>query len=43
MEHVFHLFGGGCGEHVVWPWLVSGGSGLLVVARAWLHNGDEQC
>lgn len=23
MEHIAHVFGGGCGEHIVWPWLVA--------------------
>tara|TARA_Y100000356_G_scaffold135140_1_gene146806 strand:- start:1430 stop:1639 length:210 start_codon:yes stop_codon:yes gene_type:complete len=23
MEHIFHIFGGGCGEHMIWPWLAS--------------------
>jgi len=23
MEHIFHIFGGGCGEHLIWPWLAT--------------------
>lgn len=29
MEHFFHVFGGGCGEHMVWPWLLGGGALVL--------------
>lgn len=21
MEHVLHIFGGGCGEHLIWIWI----------------------
>lgn len=30
MDHFFHIFGGGCGEHMVWPWLASAGVGLTM-------------
>lgn len=36
MEHVFHIFGGGCGEHMIWAWLIpalSGGVGLGILKR----------
>tara|TARA_Y100000114_G_C11754000_1_gene325879 strand:+ start:938 stop:1111 length:174 start_codon:yes stop_codon:yes gene_type:complete len=29
MEHILHFFGGGCGEHMLWPWIVSVLSGGL--------------
>lgn len=40
MEHFFHFFGGGCGEHMVWPWiggLASSGYGVYMV-RGWIMN-----
>ena len=30
MEHLLHLFGGGCGEHMLWPMLVASASGAVV-------------
>lgn len=30
MGHLFHIFGGGCGEHLVWPWLASMAAGLTM-------------
>lgn len=33
MEHLFHLFGGGCGEHMLWPMLVASGSSALLWAK----------
>lgn len=23
MEHILHIFGGGCGEHMIWPLILS--------------------
>ena len=43
MEHLIHIFGGGCGEHLVWPWLASGGSGLLLMLRTWVKPKDIEC
>jgi len=34
MEHVFHLFGGGCGEHMIWPWL----AGSSTVVGVWVKT-----
>ncbi len=33
MEHLLHLFGGGCGEHMLWPLLMTSGSGLILWVR----------
>lgn len=46
MEHVLHLFGGGCGEHMIWPWLATAGttaSGVWwwLAARVNNNKGDE--
>ena len=41
MEHILHLFGGGCGEHLVWPWLLSFGSGAAVWAGSIKNAGKE--
>lgn len=30
MEHLLHLFGGGCGEHLLWPTLAATGAGFLL-------------
>ena len=37
LEHIFHLFGGGCGEHMLFPSLIAlaASAGL---ARTWLLN-----
>ena len=42
MEHVLHIFGGGCGEHMVWPWLVSGGSALTIWFRSKILSSSDQ-
>jgi hypothetical protein len=34
MEHVLHLFGGGCGEHMVWPMIAASASGAAVWIRS---------
>ena len=33
MEHLFHFFGGGCGEHMLWPIIVTSGSGAALWIR----------
>lgn len=33
MEHLLHIFGGGCGEHLLWPMLVASGSSALLWAK----------
>lgn len=36
MEHVLHIFGGGCGEHMIWAWLIpilSSGAGLGIFRK----------
>lgn len=33
MEHIFHVFGGGCGEHMVWPLIFSFLTGGAVYFR----------
>lgn len=33
MEHVLHVFGGGCGEHFIWLWLAPIG---LAIKMYWL-------
>ena len=33
MEHILHFFGGGCGEHLLLPALVSGASGTWLSVR----------
>lgn len=35
-EHIFHIFGGGCGEHMMLPALVTLGASVGV-ARQWLR------
>jgi len=30
MEHLFHIFGGGCGEHMLLPGLASAGVALTM-------------
>ena len=34
MEHLLHFFGGGCGEHMLWPTLAASGAGLVTWARS---------
>ena len=34
MEHLFHFFGGGCGEHMLWPMIVATGSGTGLWVRS---------
>lgn len=41
MEHLFHVFGGGCGEHMIWQFAgigIAGGSGVLAWSRLVLMN-----
>ncbi len=45
MDHVFHIFGGGCGEHLIWPWVaatVSGTSGTAVFLRAFVWHKSSK-
>ena len=34
MEHVLHFFGGGCGEHMLWPMIVATCSGIGMWVRS---------
>ena len=42
MEHLLHLFGGGCGEHMLWPMLLASVSGAGVWLRAKLPKKREK-
>tara|TARA_Y100001963_G_C6773489_1_gene446119 strand:- start:108 stop:257 length:150 start_codon:yes stop_codon:yes gene_type:complete len=45
VEHVLHIFGGGCGEHLIWPWLATVGttaSGIWWWAKSLLTNTEEK-
>ena len=42
MEHLFHFFGGGCGEHMLWPWLVAFGSSSVVWLRTVGRKGEKE-
>lgn len=37
-EHIFHIFGGGCGEHLIWPALMGIFGGLLSPIVYWRHR-----
>lgn len=34
---MIHIFGGGCGEHLVWPGIVSMWSGILIWVKSTLQ------
>ena len=34
MEHLLHLFGGGCGEHMLLPMLLASGSGAVLWVKS---------
>lgn len=41
MEHLMHLFGGGCGEHMLLPGLaaLATSAGMVItMARGWIAN-----
>ena len=38
MEHLLHLFGGGCGEHMLWPMLLASGSGVILWVKAKINK-----
>ena len=40
VEHLWHFLGGGCGEHMILPWVVAVWTGGLVLARSWWTRGD---
>ena len=40
MEHVLHLFGGGCGEHMIWPGIASVGTGAVLWIRNLINKGN---
>ena len=42
MEHLFHIFGGGCGEHLLLPGLASAGM-ALTMARHWVKATCLRC
>ena len=42
MEHLFHFFGGGCGEHMLWPMIAASGSGAVIWVRAKLKRTKEE-
>ena len=41
MEHILHLFGGGCGEHLIWPWVAGIGSGVAMWISSIKDAGKE--
>ena len=41
MEHLLHFFGGGCGEHMIWPMIVASGSGAVVWIRSKLTRNRK--
>ena len=42
MEHLFHIFGGGCGEHMLWPMVAASGSWVVIWVRAKLKRTGEE-
>ena len=42
MEHLFHFFGGGCGEHMLWPMIAASGSGVALWIRSKLKKPDKE-
>ncbi len=42
MEHILHFFGGGCGEHLILPALISGASGAWVWVRVKIRKDKER-
>ncbi len=42
MEHILHLFGGGCGEHVLWPMLLASMSGALIWVKGKLNSKKKE-
>lgn len=38
MEHIFHIFGGGCGEHMLLPSLTGIGLTLAVARNYIIHQ-----
>ena len=35
MEHVLHIFGGGCGEHIIWTWVLPASGVGIHAVRQW--------
>lgn len=42
MEHLFHFFGGGCGEHLILPALISGISGAWISFKFYLSKFKKE-
>jgi len=41
VEHIYHIFGGGCGEHLIWSWFATFGSGGAIWFTASKTKGNE--
>ena len=42
MEHLFHFFGGGCGEHMLWPMIAASGSGAALWVRSRFKKTNKE-